>query len=549
MSDEALEGINAGPHRRPGRVSTTVMKRISCDIQGIEWSQYHLSTSMAREMRRMTSRNYINMPEIHYDQPDEAYATPAYKACFKSDSSPALSTTDDFFCFRETNLKHLPEFSHNQLRHCVSASSKNAVFFYNTTAPDYFVAPLNSYFGLRAPKVLCLSPEADIVRNVIDLCKRDEPGTLRPIDIACITASDGVLIVGALQEGHYVMKSLSNTCDDTYIRGVINNSGSIAGINHVHTFPDRRSGVTHAAFCDNDSYIRVIDCNTTQHIHARKWYSPVNCSATSPDGRLRIHVSDDRWPIVADAETGHRLARLPGHKDHGFACDWSPDGITMATGHQDGIVQVWDARKMNRAVHVLPAEMGGIRSLHFSPLGAGHPVLIMAEPIDFVSIVDARTFQSKQDIEFFGEISGVSMPPDGETLYIGNADPKFGGIVEFERTGYTGSFKHRQLSCSSLQQRKNQRRQAVYNASPDDSGCNDEIDVDDDDNDNRELVEEASPEAKLKRKWMLDDLDARIWVTREHDWAEDQDMNLDRRALRMRMQRWRRYLGLESMLF
>ena len=369
----------------------------------------------------------------------------------------------------------------------------------------------------------------------MDLCKHHDSEAPRLLKIACMTASDGVLIAGDLHEGNYAMKSLSRTCDDADIRGTVNESGIAAGINHIHTFLHRRSSLPHAVFCVNDCYVRVMDCNTTQWVYDRKWESPVNCSATSPDGRLRIHVSDNPWPIVSNAETGEILARLPGHKDHGFACDWSPDGITMATGHQDGIVQVWDARKMKEAVHVLPAEMGGIRSLKFSPLGAGHPVLVMAEPIDFVSIVDARTFRSKQDIEFFGEISGISMPPDGGSLFIGNADQKRGGIYEFERTGYNGEFKHRSLRCSNLQQRKDQKRQAIYKTSPEDSECEDS-------------VGEASTEAKLKRRWKLDDHNAGIWHTREHDWALEADIDNDWRAILTKKQRWRRDLRLEELV-
>ncbi len=519
-----------------GRVSAKSMGKAFCSIQGINWSQFQTTNSCAREMRRLTSKNFINMPQINKEQPSEAYGTRNFKTCFMSNTSPPLSHTDNFFHFRETNLKHVPLFSHNQLRHCLSAGSRNAVYFFDRTVDGISTVLLPPYFHQHISKVRCFNPEADSVCEVVDLRKRPRPEFFGQLNIACVHAGHGLLIVGALREGHYAMKSLSNTFDALHVQGFLSDLSDGGGINHIHTFLPRHSGVPHAVFCDNEGYMRVVDCNTTQVVQAQRWNTFVNCSATSPDGRLRIHVSDDPWPIVAEAETGRAIARLTGHRDHGFACDWSPDGITMATGHQDGKVRVWDARKMNKAVHVLPAEMGGVRSLHFSPLGSGHPVLVMAEPLDFVSIVDARTFQSKQDIEFLGEISGASMPPDGDSIFIGNADPRYGGIIEFERTGYTGQFKHRKLQCSSLQQRKSQRRQAVYNASPDESDCQD-------------LVEESSPEAKLERKWKVDDQDAVTWQTREHDWAVDADMDYDRRAISSRKQRWHRYLGLEKMVF
>ena len=49
----------------------------------------------------------------------------------------------------------------------------------------------------------------------------------------------------------------------------------------------------------------------------------------------------------------------------------------------------------------IAAEMAGVRKLKFSPLGSGKRVLVAAEPADFVSIIDAATFSSKQTLSFF----------------------------------------------------------------------------------------------------------------------------------------------------
>ena len=93
------------------KITSKIMAKTSCDIQGIRWSHYQTSKSVARHVRRMTSKNFGHMHHINPEQPREAYATPAYKACFKSESSPALSIIDDFFRFRETNLTIKPGFS------------------------------------------------------------------------------------------------------------------------------------------------------------------------------------------------------------------------------------------------------------------------------------------------------------------------------------------------------------------------------------------------------------------------------------------------------
>ncbi|KAJ3052657.1 hypothetical protein HK097_005895, partial [Rhizophlyctis rosea] len=43
----------------------------------------------------------------------------------------------------------------------------------------------------------------------------------------------------------------------------------------------------------------------------------------------------------------------------------------------------------------------------------------------------------EQTIDFFGEIAGVSFTPgDAEGLFIGNTDPKYGCILDFEQVRY-----------------------------------------------------------------------------------------------------------------
>jgi WD40 repeat protein len=86
---------------------------------------------------------------------------------------------------------------------------------------------------------------------------------------------------------------------------------------------------------------------------------------------------------------------------------------------------------MGAPFKTLEANMGAIRSLRFSSDGR---FLIAAEPADFVHIYDARTnYQVSQELDFFGEISGVSLTPDDETLFVGNADTAVGSIMEWQR--------------------------------------------------------------------------------------------------------------------
>ncbi|RXH75089.1 hypothetical protein DVH24_029810 [Malus domestica] len=56
----------------------------------------------------------------------------------------------------------------------------------------------------------------------------------------------------------------------------------------------------------------------------------------------------------------------------------------------------------------------------FLALGLDGQLRVVAEPTDFVHIYSTKAdYKVRQEIDFFGEISGVSMSPDDESLYIG----------------------------------------------------------------------------------------------------------------------------------
>ena len=111
------------------------------------------------------------------------------------------------------------------------------------------------------------------------------------------------------------------------------------------------------------------------------------------------------------------MASVVGHKDYSFATAWHPEGHIFATGNQDKTCRVWDVRDLSKSLAVLKGNMGAVRSLRFSSDGQ---FLVVAEPADFVHVYDTKANYSKQqEIDFFGEISGVSLSPDDESLFIG----------------------------------------------------------------------------------------------------------------------------------
>jgi WD40 repeat protein len=122
---------------------------------------------------------------------------------------------------------------------------------------------------------------------------------------------------------------------------------------------------------------------------------------------------------------------MKGHLDYSFASAWSPDGLTFATGNQDKTCRIWDARNLSQSVHVLRGNVGAIRSIRFTSDGQ---FLSMAEAVDFVHIFDIKSdYNKRQELDFFGDVSGMSFSPDTDALYVGVSDRTYGSLLQFGR--------------------------------------------------------------------------------------------------------------------
>ena len=122
---------------------------------------------------------------------------------------------------------------------------------------------------------------------------------------------------------------------------------------------------------------------------------------------------------------------LSKHKDYSFAVSWHPNGNLLATGNQDTTTLVWDIRSTRTPLVQLAGTMGAVRSVKFSPDGR---FLAVSEPADFVHVYDvAAGFKNAQEIDIFGEISGISFTPDADALFVGVADMVLGSLMQFDR--------------------------------------------------------------------------------------------------------------------
>ncbi|KAF3905394.1 hypothetical protein ABW21_db0206314 [Orbilia brochopaga] len=364
------------------------------DYQGIPWRELDMERHRFRLLRNKKYSNYANMKP--YPEPHRA---PQF-----------LPIRENYFQFRRTVNGLGIRFSHFQLRNVISAVSKNDVFY----TADSVVSRLDPHTGLTD--------------TVMDL-RRPHSGD--PVKITTLASDHGVLIAGGFY-GEYAMKSLDSPLSSKPVEGLVTTDNN--GItNHVHFFQSRSTNTPRAVFSSNDEKLRILDCYQNKIVEEFKLPWAINCSATSPDGRLRVIVGDAKEVVIQGADDGETIHKLPGHLDYGFACAWSDDGHTIATGNQDMMVRVYDARNFKTSVAVLDADIAGARSLRFTPVGSGPRVLAFAEPADMVSIVDAVTWESRQRIDFFGEIAGIGFSPTGRELFIANSDRVVGGLMVFDR--------------------------------------------------------------------------------------------------------------------
>ncbi|ROT39710.1 WD40 repeat-like protein [Sodiomyces alkalinus F11] len=367
------------------------------DVQGLNWAGMGITRLDARERRLLTYKNYTNKPGSDDYQHLAGWA---------------IRSSESHFKFRRMDIRRNTHLAHFQLRNVLACSGRSHAF----------------YPGLRAVyRMNLLSGHTEVAMDLSDMVN----GLVSTLDAKC-----GVVIAGT-SNGEYCMRNTYSQ-DSKFVDGQITSSSS-AITNHLQIHESRTSDGPLVAFASNDQGFRVMDVQTQKFLLDTAYSFPLNCTALSTDRRLRVLVGDSHNVLIASADTGEILQELCGHRDYGFACAWSGDGWTVATAAQDKTVMIWDARRWTDSngastpLTTVQCEMAGARSLRFSPIGSGPPVLVAAEEADYVNIINAKTFRGKQTFDIFGEIGGVAFTNDGQDLDVLCMDPSRGGIIQLER--------------------------------------------------------------------------------------------------------------------
>ncbi|KAF2088356.1 YVTN repeat-like/Quino protein amine dehydrogenase, partial [Saccharata proteae CBS 121410] len=390
---------------RPRSINKEELQGNRYDMQGINWDRLETTRESARDAR-------IKLYQCTRKRPTTTLS---------ANRPYPLPNTENYFSFRRMNTNHKALISHFQLRNLIAATSRNDIFY----ASRSHVIRTDSV-GLACDTVMDLNNDKTSMASIHSA----------PFDITSMTARDDILIAGGFR-GEYALIDLSSPSTTKPHQGFVSHNYN-AITNHIHLFPSRTSphSAPLAAFSSNDASFRLLDTATQTFLRTTTYPAATNCTATSPDSRLRCVVGDFQDVLITDADTGRPFEAIPAHSDHAFACAWADDGILVATGAQDGNVVIHDARRWGRPLATLTSSMACPRSLHWSPVGGGKRVLVVAEADDIVRVVDARGWEKQQCLELFGTVAGVAVGQDGERIWVANADRRFGGIAEFERRGW-----------------------------------------------------------------------------------------------------------------
>jgi WD40 repeat protein len=316
------------------------------------------------------------------------------------------------------------------------------------------VTSFNTLQFAHESKILSWTPDYKHVRCVMDLSRpAPETGFQGPVKISTMQSKHGISVAGGFT-GEYCIHVNGSRVENTH--GIV--TTNLNGItNNIDIIRSRTDSSPMVVFASNDQHIRILDCVSNQLISDHELPIPVNCSETSADGRMRIVVGDSPDAYVLEADSGRALQQLGGHRDFGFACAWSPDMLHIATSNQDRTVNIWDVR-MWRILQSMDSDSAGYRSLRFSPIGGGPRTLLMSEPADRISIVNATTYETRQVHDFFGEIGGADYTPDGGSIWVANTDEMFGGFMKFERMQYGQRYGSSSSSPLSQRRRRRERR-------------------------------------------------------------------------------------------
>ncbi|XP_054807079.1 uncharacterized WD repeat-containing protein C2A9.03-like [Prosopis cineraria] len=382
------------------------------DIQGIQWERLNITRERYRLTRLEQYRNYENIP---------ASGEAVDKECKQMEKGGKF-----YEFFYNTRLVK-PTILHFQLRNLVWATSKHDVYLIS----NYSVMHWSSLTGHLSEIINFAGHVAPAEKHAGSLLEG-----FSQTQISTLAVKGNFLVAGGFQ-GELTCKRLDEKGVSFCTRTTYDDN---AITNAIEIYDTLRGG-THFMASNNDCGVREYDMGKFQLLNHLQFPWPVNHTSISPDCRLMTVVGDNLDGLLVDPQNGKTVATVVGHRDYSFASAWHPDGQTFATGNQDKTCRVWDVRRLSSPIAILKGNLGAARSIRFSSDGQ---FMVVAEPADFVHVYSTKAdYKKRQEIDFFGEISGVSLSPDDECMYIGIWDRTYASLLQYNRRhsyGYLDSY-------------------------------------------------------------------------------------------------------------
>ncbi|GLT79514.1 hypothetical protein SLA2020_510000 [Shorea laevis] len=372
------------------------------DIQGIPWDRLNITREKYRQTRLEQYKNYENVP--HSGEGLGKDCKPTEKGA-------------SYYDFIRNSKSVKSTILHFQLRNLVWATSKHDVYL------------MSHYSVIHWSSLVCKKREVLNVSGHVAPSEKHAGSLLEGFSqtqVSTLAVKDNLLVAGGFQ-GELICKHLDRR-GVSFCSRTTYDDNAITNAVEIYVTP---SGAVHFTASNNDCGVRDFDMEKYQLSKHFCFPWPVNHTSLSPDGKLLTIVGDNREGLLVDSRTGKTVTSLGGHLDFSFASAWHPDGVTLATGNQDKTCRVWDARNLSKSVAVLKGNLGAIRSIRYTSDGK---YMAIAEPADFVHVYDVKSgYVREQEIDFFGEISGISFSPDTESLFIGVWDRTYGSLLEYGR--------------------------------------------------------------------------------------------------------------------
>jgi WD40 repeat protein len=138
----------------------------------------------------------------------------------------------------------------------------------------------------------------------------------------------------------------------------------------------------------------------------------------SPDGRFLASGHEDGTVQLWQVEAGTRLATIKAHQWHVGALAFSPDGRLLATGGADSVVKVWE-RSSQRLLATLHLFLFSVDRLAFTP---DNTRLATTTEDGSIKLWNLDTYQEVLTLRAHPAPSRVAFASDGSTMVSGSTD-------------------------------------------------------------------------------------------------------------------------------